>query len=311
MLAARRSEPFVDSGWVFELKWDGVRALLNWDGTGVRLLSRSGNDISAKYPELHGFRADRPLVIDGEIVALDAAGRPSFERLQGRMNLSGLRDIAAATRAVPISYVGFDILFDDGDITREPWEVRRARLESLELAPPFVLSTVVASDPSALWALVNERGFEGIMAKRLGSRYRPGARSAEWLKITRFRRLRAMVGGYLPGDGVRSGGFGSLLLGLWDGDRLRWIGAVGSGFGEAALRAISETLHALRTADSPFHPDPAMPSNAVWVEPRLVAVVQFKEFTGAGRLRGPSFKGFSDDDPTTVTWDTEGPAGPG
>lgn len=311
MLAGRRSEPFVDADWIFELKWDGVRALLGWDGATVALHSRAGNSISARYPELTGFRADRPLVLDGEIVALDDRGRPSFELLQQRMNLSGAREVAAAAIAVPISYVAFDVLFDGGDITDETWEVRRARLDALDLLPPFVPSTVVESDSTALWALVEERGFEGIMAKRRGSRYRPGARSADWLKITRFRQVRAMVGGYLPGDGARSQAFGSLLLGLWDAGRLRWIGAVGSGFGELALRAIRETLDVLAVADSPFGADPDLPSNAVWVEPRLVALVQYKEYTGAGRLRGPSFRGFVDDDPTLITWEREGPGSPG
>ncbi len=311
MLAARRSEPFVDPDWIFELKWDGVRALLGWDGATVALHSRAGNNISARYPELSGFRADRPLVLDGEIVALDDRGRPSFERLQQRMNLSGVREVAAAAIAVPISYVAFDMLFDSGDITDESWEVRRARLDALDLPPPFVPSTVVQSDPTALWALVEERGFEGIMAKRRGSRYRTGARSADWLKITRFRQVRAMVGGYLPGDGARSLAFGSLLLGLWDAGSLRWIGAVGSGFGETALRAIRETLDVLEVADSPFGIDPDLPGNAVWVEPRLVALVQYKEYTDAGRLRGPSFGGFTDDDPTLITWEREGPGSPG
>jgi len=311
MLAARRSAPFVDADWVFELKWDGVRSLLSWDGATVVLHSRTGNDISAKYPELSTFRADRSLVLDGEIVALDDNGRPSFERLQQRMNLTGAREIAAAGITVPISYVVFDVLFDDGDITDEPWETRRGRLDALQLQSPFAPSAVVDSDPTALWALVEERGFEGIMAKRRGSRYRPAARSSDWLKITRFRQVRAMVGGFLPGDGARAGAFGSLLLGLWDEGGLRWIGAVGSGFGDVALRAIRETLDVLEVADSPFHPDPGLPGDAVWVEPRLVAVVQYKEFTGSGRLRGPSFKGFADDDASSITWEREGPAGPG
>ena len=311
MLAARRSAPFVDADWVFELKWDGVRSLLSWDGATVVLHSRTGNDISAKYPELSTFRADRSLVLDGEIVALDDNGRPSFERLQQRMNLTGAREIAAAGITVPISYVVFDVLFDDGDITDEPWETRRGRLDALQLQSPFAPSAVVDSDPTALWALVEERGFEGIMAKRRGSRYRPAARSSDWLKITRFRQVRAMVGGFLPGDSARAGAFGSLLLGLWDEGGLRWIGAVGSGFRDVALRAIRETLDVLEVADSPFHPDPGLPGDAVWVEPRLVAVVQYKEFTGSGRLRGPSFKGFADDDASSITWEREGPAGPG
>lgn len=307
MLAARREVPFIDSDWVFELKWDGVRAILFSDGVAPVLRSRAGNDITARYPELAGFHPDRPLVLDGEIVALDAAGRPSFERLQRRMNLSGAHEIAVAAATIPISYVAFDLVYDGGDVSGEPWEQRRSRLDRLELPAPFVVSTVVPEDPTALWALVEERGLEGIMAKRRSATYRPGARSHDWLKITRFRQVRAMVGGYLPGEGGRTGTFGSLLLGLWDGLALRWIGSVGSGFGGAALGAIRETLDVLTIAESPFGDDPDLPATAVWVDPRLVAMVQYKEFTTAGRLRAPSFKGFTDDDPTTVTWANEGP----
>jgi bifunctional non-homologous end joining protein LigD len=311
MLAGRRPAPFVDPDWAFELKWDGVRAVVSWDGATVTLWSRTGNDISATYPELGDFRAERPLVLDGEIVTLDDTGRPSFEKLQRRMNLSGPQEIATAVHTVPVSYVAFDVLFDGDDITDRPWDTRRERLDALHLEPPFVTSAVVMADPTSLWRLVEERGLEGIMAKRRASPYRPGARSNDWLKITRFRQVRALVGGFLPGDGARAGIFGSLLLGLWDAGSLRWIGAVGSGFSGAALRAIRETLDVLETADSPFAPDAETPANAVWVEPRLVALVQYKEYTSAGRLRGPSFKGFTDDDPTTITWEREGPGGPG
>jgi bifunctional non-homologous end joining protein LigD len=158
-----------------------------------------------------------------------------------------------------------------------------------------------------MWGFVQERGMEGLVAKRLGSRYRPGQRSADWRKVPSLVSTRAVVAGYTPGSGGRSATFGGLLLGLWDGDRLRFIGSVGTGFDDAALRAIRAALDELRTERSPFSLDASLPAEAVWVEPRLVAVVQFREWTEAGRLRAPVFKGFSDESVASITWEEEGP----
>jgi len=307
MLASPWPRVFAHPDWVFELKWDGVRTILSWDGGAVSLRSRLGNDATARYPELGVPVADRPVVLDGEIVSLDDTGRPSFELLQQRMNLSGADRISRAVTAVPVSYVVFDILYDGSEVIDEPWERRRLRLEALELPAPLVASTVIEEDPTALWELVDRRRLEGTVAKQRRSPYRPGVRSPDWRKITRFRSVRTVVGGFLPGGGGRSGTFGSLLVGLWTEAGLRWVGAVGSGFGDATLGAVRSALDEMRRPDSPFLPDPAMPRQAVWVEPVLVAMVQYKDFTGAGRLRGPSFKGFTDDPPSSITWDAEGP----
>ena len=159
-----------------------------------------------------------------------------------------------------------------------------------------------------MWAFVVENDLEGIVAKRLGSRYQPGVRSPDWRKIGHFKTVRAVVGGYTQGTGSREGTFGALLLGLIDRDRLRWIGAVGSGFDERSLLAIRQAADQMRVAESPFHPDDQLPAGAVWVEPRLVAVVRYKEWTGAARVRAPSFQGFTDDPIDRITWETEGPA---
>ncbi len=311
MLAVRWPEPFADADWGFEIKWDGVRVVMRFDGEAVGLHSRAGNDVTTKYPELGAFHAARPLILDGEVVAFDEAGRPSFERLQSRMNLAvGLASVPPP-RLVPIVYVVFDVLYDGVPVLDLPWRRRRALLESMEMPAPFVRTDVVDRDPSALWELVKERGIEGIVAKRHDSQYRPGVRSPHWRKITAFRHARAVVGGYTPGEGGRVGTFGSLLLGLWTPDGLRWVGAVGSGFSDAELRAIRNALDRMRVVDSPFLPDAGLPQGAVWVVPQLVAMVQHKEWTAAGRLRGPSFEGFTDDDPATMRWETEGPEGPG
>ncbi len=305
MLATPWPRPFIDPDWSFEIKWDGVRALVTWDGRSVEVRSRAGNDATSRYPELTTLEADRPLVLDGEIVALDESGRPSFEKLQGRMNLMHAPDVARSVAAIPISCVVFDILYDGTDITGLPFDQRRERLLGLDLAQPFVTSTVIEEDPSALWQFVVDRGIEGIVAKRAGSGYRPGTRSPDWRKITHFKTVRAVVGGYLPGERGRSTSFGSLLVGVYTDQGLRWIGAVGSGFSNEHLAAIRHALDAMTTPECPFVEASDIPPDAVWVEPRLVAMVQYKEFTGAGRLRGPSFKGFTDDDPRSIAWADE------
>ncbi len=310
MVAVRWPQPFTDAAWGFELKWDGVRTMLSYDGERVRLRSRAGNDATGKYPELLRFRPQRPMILDGEVVALDAAGRPSFERLQQRMN------VVVAGRAhvqdlVGISYVVFDVLFDGEPILEKPWIERRRRLSQLDLPQPLVRSEPVDEDPGALWAFVRERGIEGIVAKRLDSIYRPGMRSADWRKITAFRTMRAIVGGFSQGEGGRTGTFGSLMLGLWTAEGLRWVGAVGTGFSDADLRAVRAALGQMVVAEPPFVDTGEMPRNLTWVDPSLVAVVQYKEWTSAGRLRAPSFKGFTDDAIESITWDKEGPQAPG
>ncbi len=299
--------PFSDPGWWFEPKLDGVRVLLHWDGSGAELRTRRGRDASVTYPELAGFRLGRPCVLDGEVVALDARGVPSFELLQQRMNVINRARIAEKRAAVPISYAVFDLLHDGGPIVGAPLEERRERLGALELPPPCVPVEAVAGDGGALWRFVTERGIEGMVAKRAGSPYRPGARSPDWRKVANRHLMRAVVGGYLPGGGGRAATFASLLIGLWDGDRLRWIGAVGSGFDDATLLAVRGALDQMGRTDSPFHPDREMWRHARWVEPALVAVVEYKEWTSVGRLRAPVFKGFTQDPVDEVTWASEGP----
>ncbi|MDJ0925610.1 MAG: non-homologous end-joining DNA ligase [Acidimicrobiia bacterium] len=305
MLATPWAGPFVDDEWLFELKWDGVRGLLTVDDRGARLYSRAGNDMTGRYPELVRGSLPADVVVDGEIVALDDNGLPSFERLQGRMNLAkaGQRRIP-----VPVSFVAFDLLHAKTALIDRPLEERLERLNQLEFPGGFVIPDRFAGDPHPIWDFVAERGLEGIVAKRLGSRYQPGVRSGDWRKISRVLRTRAIVGGFTAGTGGRADTFGSLLLGLWTDDGLRWIGAVGTGFDDAALLAIRAALDEMIIADAPFIPDPELPTSARWVDPSLVAVVEIKQWTRAGRMRAPVFKGFSDHSTRSVTWDSEGPA---
>lgn len=311
MLAVTRAEPFADPGWGFEVKWDGVRTILSFDGAQVKLTSRAGNDATSRYPELTSFAPPQPTILDGEIIALDSSNRPSFERLQQRMNLSSPALIMQATEAVPISFVAFDLLYEGGPLIDLPWVDRRDRLASLALPDQFVLSQPVDGDPQFLWEFVVGRGIEGIVAKRLGSPYRPGQRSPDWQKITAFRSMRAVVGGFTDGEGGRTGTFGALLLGLWKPEGLVWVGAVGSGFSDADLRAVRSALDQMVAHKPPFINDRDLPKAATWVHPSLVAVVQFKEWTSAGKLRAPSFKGFTDESVDSATWEAEGPSATG
>jgi bifunctional non-homologous end joining protein LigD len=292
MLATSWPAPFSDDEWFFEPKWDGVRAIVTFDGALTSIRSRRGNEVADRYPAF-AVPLPAPCVIDGEIVALDG-GRPSFQRLQNREG--------------PLTLVVFDLLWLDGrDLTTLPLEARLERLDGIDLPDGFTASEAVAGDGMALWAAVAERDLEGMVAKRSGSPYRPGIRSADWRKMHHRHTAKAVVGGFTPGEGGRGGSFGALVLGQWDGDALRWIGNVGTGFDEAAIRAIRGALDAMTAERSPFLADPDLPP-AGWVEPVLVAAVEYRNWTDAGRLRFPVFKGFTDDDPRAITTEAEGPA---
>ena len=301
MLATPWPAPFDDPGWIFELKWDGVRCLLSVDET-VQLTSRAGNNMTARYPELAGLDLPPAIVLDGEIVALDDSGRPSFELLQSRMSTTPV-----GSSPVPVTYVAFDLLYDGESLLQVPLERRWERLSELLLPAPVVTADRFSGVSGPIWQFVLDRDLEGIVAKRLGSSYVPGNRSPDWRKIGNFKQVRAVVGGFTAGTGGRSSTYGALLLGLSDGDRLRWIGSVGSGFDDRSLRMIRSALDQMTVTESPFRPDSELPVGSTWVEPRLVAMVRFKQWTLSGRLRAPSFKGFTSDPADTVTFGSEGP----
>lgn len=313
MLAqAGTGDPPSGPGWLHEIKWDGVRCILAYDGEVVAMRSRTGKQMSATYPELAAAALElpAPIILDGEIVTLDPAGLPSFELLQRRMNIQAPGQVAGLAQAVPVTFVVFDVLHRDVDLLDEPLDARLDRLGSISLPAGFVLSETF-EDPAVLWAFAQERGLEGVVSKRRAGLYRPGVRSPDWIKSVAFKSVRAVVGGFTEGEGGRHGGFGALVLGLPDGERLRWVGSVGSGFSESDVRPIRDALDQMTVVESPFADSDQMPRGIVWVEPLLVAVVQYKQWTAAGRLRGPSFKGFTDHPLAAVTWESEGPEAPG
>ena len=300
MLAEAWKEPFDDPGWRFEPKLDGIRTLAYISTAGTRLVSRTGRDQTSQYPELANlarFVNALSAVIDGEIVAPDE-GRPSFERLQQRMNLVSARDIDKARRQVPVVLYAFDLLWLDGrDLTGEPIEERRRVLEEV-VTPvgPMLLTAIVDGDGLQLFEQARKHGFEGILAKKLGTRYVSGRRSRDWRKIKAVNTQDCVILGWTPGTGSRSRTFGALLIGAYRGDELRWIGQVGTGFTETVLDDLLDRLHAIET-DAPPTDEAALAAvkGARWVRPEVVCEVEYLEMTKAGKLRAPSFKGLRTD----------------
>jgi bifunctional non-homologous end joining protein LigD len=289
-------------GWSYEVKWDGMRALVFVDGDQLRIQSANERDVTASWPELAGLPAELPAttaLLDGELIATDAEGRPSFGRLQQRMHLTKATEVAARAAEVPVSYVVFDVLHLDGhDLTGRPLADRRRLLEQcLDPGPSWHVSPTT-EDGDALLAAAHERGLEGIVAKRLDSTYEPGKRTRAWLKVKVRRRQEMVVGGWIAGEGGRAGRIGALLVGYHDapgdGSPLRFAGRVGTGFSDAELRRLAEVMAPLATDECPFDPPPPRPEllrRPTWVRPELVAELEYAEWTGDGRLRHPSYLG--------------------
>ena len=299
--------------WAVEMKWDGVRALAFISSGGrLRLVSRTGKDISATYPDLAGLgdavTASQAL-LDGEIVAF-TDGRPDFEALQPRMHVSSADAAFRLSSTIPVSYLAFDVLHSDGvGLTSLSYLERRKTLDTIIsngprwLAPP----NFPGPDLDDVRAASVANGLEGVVAKRLDSVYEPGARPGTWLKVKNELRQEVVVAGWKPGQGNRTGLVGSLLVGVHSSAGLVYAGHVGTGFSDPVLRMLTGRLDALRRPDSPFDgPVPAEYARpAVWVEPRLVVEVTFDRWTRAGRMRAPAYRGLRDDkDPADVVRET-------
>jgi bifunctional non-homologous end joining protein LigD len=308
MLARTGELPDDDGRWAYEIKWDGVRALGTVEGGRLRLVSRRGNDITPRYPELRELgRAlgSREALLDGEIVAFGDDGRPSFQRLQSRMHVTGEAQVRRLMRSDPVVYVLFDILHLDGrSLLIEPYEKRREILTGLGLnGPHWQTPAHRVGDGAPLLEASAAQGLEGIVAKRLGSPYVPGRRTPAWVKVKNVRTADAVVGGWLPGEGGRGGRLGALVVGFHDEDgELRYAGRVGSGFNERELTRVGQLLEQRARDDSPFA-GRQPPRETRFVDPDLVAVVDYSDLTTANTLRHPRYKGLRDDvDPATVTF---------
>jgi bifunctional non-homologous end joining protein LigD len=308
MLASLDEAPLVDERWVYEPKYDGIRALVEV-GTApareVRIWSRRGNDKTRQFPEIVAAMAQlarrlrRPVLLDGEIVALDESDSPAgFQRLQGRIHraLTGTRDRSEPSQ--PVGFVAFDILRDGTEDLRPlPLTARRARLVRVlgnAGSPRLRLSDFVPGDGRALYRTAMEHGGEGLIAKHLDSPYLAGRRSPDWRKLKIQSTQSCVVGGWTEPRGSRPH-FGALLLGLWGAEGLRYVGHTGAGFGQAELARVAARLRPLETESCPFATRPRTNERPHWTEPLLVAEVRFTEWTADGKLRQPTYLGLRDD----------------
>jgi bifunctional non-homologous end joining protein LigD len=293
MLATLTEEVPKGSGWIFEIKWDGYRAIVRVSGGDVKLTSRNGNDLTARFPTVARAVVQAvktpDCVLDGEVCALDEQGRPSFSAMQ------------QGKPGTPIVLYVFDLLELEGEpLIDLPLVERRARLEQiLDRNNPTVRLSEAFDDGEALLAAAREQGLEGVIAKRADSRYHAGKRTREWLKIKTRQRQEFIVAGYTKGQGRRARSFGSLVLAVRRGRELVYAGNVGTGFTESVIDMLLEKLRPLERETSPFTVPPKMPKvkkgDVVWVEPKLVAEVEFSEWTHDGHLRAPSFLGLRED----------------
>jgi bifunctional non-homologous end joining protein LigD len=302
MLARLSTLPAGDEGWATEVKWDGVRAIAYCRPGRLALQSRNLKDITAQYPEarrLSRALGARDAVLDGELVAFDAEGRPSFERLQQRIHQTSESIVRRRMKSHPVTYVIFDLLYLDGrDLMDEPYRKRRELLEGLQLTgESWQTPRYATGKAKELLAASAEKQLEGIVLKRLESRYAAGKRDGNWLKVKNTSRQELVIGGWLAGQGRRKDRIGALLVGYFDpGGKLRYAGKIGTGFSERDLVSLAERLAPLERETSPFATG-KVPKGATFVEPQLVAEIEFREMTAEGLVRHGSFKGLREDKP--------------
>jgi len=301
MLARPGSLPRKDDGWAYEIKWDGVRAIAFSTPGELRLESRNLKEITGSYPEL--ARLNRALsshaaILDGEIVAFDEQGRPSFAALQRRMHVGSPTQAKRLAKDSPVTYMVFDLLWLDGhSLMGLTYEERHELLDALALSgESWQTPGHLEGRGRDVLKATAEQKLEGIVAKRLDAPYEPGARSSAWTKIKNVGRQELVIGGWLAGEGRRERRIGALLVGVYDPDgAFHYAGRVGTGFSDAELDRLGKLLKPLKRDDSPFTAGERPPRGAVFVEPELVAEIEFTEWTSAGVLRHPSYKGLRED----------------
>jgi len=305
MLAESIDDPFDSDDWLFEIKWDGYRAIAFIEDGKVRLVSRNQNELTARYPELKDMAAfvkAKTAILDGEVVALDSDGRASFSLMQQRTGFRPGGRKAVADADVVVLYYAFDLLYLDGyDWRRVSLEERKKKLQSiLQSGDALRYSDHYEAQGKALFEIARDKKLEGILAKRRASLYEE-RRSREWLKIKIRHRMECVVGGYTEPEGTRAH-FGSLVLGLYDKqERLVHVGQVGSGFDQKLLADIFKALKRLETKTNPFYGEVEALRKVIWVKPELVAEIEYAEWTegtntGSGpKLRAPVFLGLRDD----------------
>ncbi|HYR94602.1 MAG TPA: non-homologous end-joining DNA ligase, partial [Methylomirabilota bacterium] len=307
MLAITADDPFDSPDFAFEAKWDGVRTLAFVDGGVVRLQTRNLLDCTTQYPEAQGvseaLTGAYQAILDGEVVALDERGAPSFQRLQPRMHVRDESAVRKLRRTTPVVYQVFDVLWVDGqDVRKRPLRERQKLLDEI-LTPMGAIkrSEQFIGTGKALYAAAKEQGIEGIVAKRLDAPY-SSSRSASWVKIKAFRSMECVIGGWTEGQGGRSNALGALLIGVYRDGKLVPLGHVGSGFDERTLKELLATLRERESPRSPFATEPRVNQPAHWCLPELVCEVQYAELTRDGTLRHPTYRGLRPDiDPLDCT----------
>jgi len=295
MMAQLSDLPSDPEKYSFEFKWDGVRAICFCEGSRTRLQSRNLLDITASYPELHSIAKaiGKKVILDGEIVALGDDGMPSFARLQNRMHVRNPQP--RLLESVPVYYMLFDVLYAAGRSTMPlPLSERREILESLTVkGPSWAISPAVVGEGRSMLQSAQATGMEGVVAKQLDSRYEPGRRSPAWRKIKVIFGQELVIGGWIPQEQLPSH-IGSLLMGYYEGQgaqrRLRYAGRLGSGFSQAEHERLVGELSKIRRTTSPF--GEAVPRrDVIFVEPRLVAEVEYRRWPEGGMIQQAAYKG--------------------
>jgi bifunctional non-homologous end joining protein LigD len=304
MLAAAGELPTADDKWAYEPKWDGIRAIARLDGRGsLEARSRNDQDLSKMFPELaalHDAVGSTSATLDGELVALDDEGVPRFGLLQARLNLTTAATISRRAEEVPASYIVFDVLHLAGESLLDvTYDDRRRLLEQLVLDGDGLTTSPAYRDVAGadVFTAASNSGLEGIVAKRCASRYQPGARSHDWIKVKAMHDQEVVIGGWLPGQGHLHGTFGALLLGIPAASGLDYVGKVGTGFNDRARADLMSKLADLAAGDSPFNAavDAKDRAAARYVKPRIVGEVRYGEWTRDGRLRHPRWRGLRHD----------------
>jgi bifunctional non-homologous end joining protein LigD len=303
MLALAGDVPAKDSGWAYEFKWDGVRALVYVDAGRVRAFTRNDKSLMSTFPELRDIGlhlGSRSAILDGEIVALDKDNRPSFSTLSKRLHVTSKTEIQKLTASIPASFFVFDVLYLEGhSLMSRTYDERRAALESLKLngesfaTPPSITNAAGAK----VLDISRERGLEGVVIKRRSSPYLPGSRAGDWIKVKNFFTQEVVIGGWTAGRGERDGSLGALLLGIPNGEGLAYVGKVGTGFTAATRTELLARLKPLARKTTPFSVPLSRAETALahFVRPTLVGEVQFAEWTPDGNLRQPSWRGLRSD----------------
>ena len=294
--------PVRQSLYGFEYKWDGVRALCRWDGHDLSLWSRNQLDITRRYPELWDLGkvfGSRPVILDGEVIALDDHQRPSFTLLQNRMHVNDAAAVKRLMKTIPVWFMAFDVPYLDGkSLMNEPWLARRDKLDQLQLeteGSPWRVPPAYVGEGDAMLDAARQMKLEGLVAKHVESVYRPGARSADWLKIKIVGDEEFVVGGWFPEAGTRTNRVGSLLIGQYDeAGKLRFAGGIGTGFTDKVHGEHTKRLQALASPTSPFA-DPIPKRGALFVKPQLVVQVEYRRRTAEGVVHQGAYKGLRND----------------